>query len=155
MITAIIQLFERDINKLIAEIEEYKDENTLWQTAGNISNSAGNLVLHLIGNLNHFIGATLGHTSYNRERENEFSLKNISRTKLVVTLKETEDVVKNTLSNLSQEALDKDFPVEIGGKTSTTQYILLHLLAHFSYHLGQINYHRRLLDKKPKLNDQG
>ncbi len=147
MITAITELFERDINKLIAEIEGYKDEYALWKTAGNITNSAGNLVLHLIGNLNHFIGATLGHTSYIREREKEFSEKNIPRAKLVNDLKETKEVVKNTLSNLSQEELNKDFPVEIGGKVSLTQHIIIHLLAHLSYHLGQVNYHRRLIDK--------
>lgn len=148
MIIIVIELFERDINKLITEIESYKDENTLWKAAGSITNSAGNLVLHLIGNLNHFIGATLGHTGYIREREKEFSAKNISLAKLVNDLKETKEVVKNTLLNLSQEDLDKDFPVEIGGKTSSTQQIIIHLLAHLNYHLGQVNYHRRLLDTK-------
>ncbi len=147
MLTTIKELFERDINKLIAEIEGYKDENALWKTAGSISNSAGNLVLHLVGNLNHFIGATLGHTGYIREREKEFTEKNIPRKTLVKDLKATKEVIINTLSNLPQEKLDKDFPMEIGGKISSTQHIIIHLLAHLNYHLGQVNYHRRMLDK--------
>ncbi|MDQ6762010.1 MAG: DinB family protein [Bacteroidota bacterium] len=147
MITAITELFERDINKLVEEIKSYEDENALWKTAGHISNPAGNLVLHLIGNLNYFIGATLGNTGYIRDREKEFTIKNISKTKLVDDLEETRQVIKNTLANLPNEDLDKNFPVEIGGKTSSTQQILIHLLAHFNYHLGQVNYHRRMIDK--------
>ncbi len=74
---ALIEIFERDLLKLKEEISLYKDENNLWVTEKQISNAAGNLTLHLIGNLNHFIGATLGHTGYVREREKEFSTKNI------------------------------------------------------------------------------
>ncbi len=147
MLTAIPELFERDINKLIAEVESYKDENTLWKTTDGISNSAGNLVLHLIGNLNYFIGATLGHTGFIREREKEFSVKDVPTMRLINELKDTIGIVKNTLLNLSEDELDKDFPVEIRGKISLTSYILIHLLAHLNYHLGQVNYHRRILDK--------
>lgn len=146
MITVISDLFERDINKLIAEVESYKDENALWKTAGSISNSAGNLVLHLSGNLNHLIGATLGHTGFIREREKEFYEKAVPKMRLIKELKETIVVIKNTLECMSEDELDKDFPVEIGGKILSNQYILIHLLAHLNYHLGQVNYHRRLLD---------
>ncbi|MEO6638413.1 MAG: DUF1572 family protein, partial [Ginsengibacter sp.] len=128
MITVVAELFERDINKLIAEIKSYEDEGALWKTAGNISNSAGNLVLHLVGNLNHFIGATLGGSGYIREREKEFSIKNIGRAKLVADLEDTKEIVNNTLVNLAHEDLDRDFSVEIGGKVSSTQHILTHLL---------------------------
>ncbi|MEO8108701.1 MAG: DUF1572 family protein [Ginsengibacter sp.] len=146
MLTIVTELFERDLNKLIEEIEGYKDESDIWKTGGNISNSAGNLVLHLIGNLKHFIGATLGNTGYIREREKEFSEKDVPKIQLINKLKETMGIVKNTLLHLPEDDLDKDFPVEIGGKISSTQYILVHLLAHLNYHLGQVNYHRRLLD---------
>lgn len=145
MLTIVTELFERDLNKLVTEIESYKDENDIWKTAGNISNSAGNLVLHLIGNLKHFIGATLGNTGYIREREKEFAEKNVPKIQLINELKETISVVKNTLSHLSADEFNKDFPVEIGGKTSSNQAILIHLLGHLNYHLGQVNYHRRLL----------
>ncbi|HSQ44166.1 MAG TPA: DUF1572 family protein [Ginsengibacter sp.] len=145
MTTIIASLFERDLNKLIEEINLYKNEEDVWKIKDGISNSGGNLTLHLIGNLNHFIGATLGSTGYVRERDKEFSLKNIPRMQLTEDLKKTIEVIKNTLPGLSAEDLEKDFPVPINNKTSSTSYVLLHLLAHLSYHLGQVNYHRRLI----------
>lgn len=145
MISAITSLFERDLNKLEEEINLYKNEEDLWKIKEGISNSGGNLTLHLIGNLNHFIGAILGNTGYIRERDKEFSLKNIPRAQLVEDLKNTNEVIKNTLPLLLQEDLKKDFPVPINDKTLSTSFVLLHLLAHFNYHLGQVNYHRRLI----------
>ncbi len=146
MLTIVTELFERDLNKLMTELESYKDESDVWKTTGNISNPAGNLVLHLIGNLKHFIGATLGNTGYIREREKEFSQKDVPKIQLINELKETISVVKNTLSHLSEDELNKDFPVEIGGKTSSIQAILIYLLGHLNYHLGQVNYLRRTLE---------
>ena len=67
----------------------YKNEEDVWKIKEGISNSAGNLTLHLLGNLNHFIGATLGNTGYVRERDKEFSLKNIPRIQLVEDLKKS------------------------------------------------------------------
>jgi hypothetical protein len=75
----LLEIFERDLNKLLQEINLYKDENSLWQIKEGIGNSGGNLCLHLMGNLNHFMGAVLGGTGYVREREKEFSLKNIPK----------------------------------------------------------------------------
>lgn len=146
MLTTVTELFERDLNKLITEIESYTNENDIWKISGGTSNSTGNLVLHLIGNLKYFIGATLGHTGYIREREKEFSEKDVPKTNLIADLKETISVVKNTLSHLSEDELDKDFPVAIGGKISSTRYILVHLLGHLDYHLGQVNYLRRMME---------
>ena len=60
MITdTLIMLFERDLQKLKTEIELYKDEDNLWLIKKGIDNSAGNLCLHLIGNLSHFISQRL------------------------------------------------------------------------------------------------
>ena len=143
---ALIEIFERDLLKLKEEISLYKEENSLWITEKNISNSSGNLALHLIGNLNHFIGATLGNTGYIREREKEFSDKYIPRTKILHAIDDTIKVVNNTISNLSKEDFEMDFPLEKHGKMVRTDYMLLHLIWHLSYHLGQINYHRRLVD---------
>ena len=141
-------IFERDIRKLIDEINLYKDEDKLWAVPEGISNSAGNLCLHLIGNLSHFIGATLGHTGYVRRRDEEFSLKNIPRQDLLINIENTILIVKKTFSELNDEDLEKDFPLEMNGKILKTDFMLLHLLTHLSYHLGQINYHRRLIDLK-------
>lgn len=142
---SLLEIFERDLNKLKNEIGLYKDENSLWIVKKEISNSAGNLCLHLIGNLNHFIGAILGKTGYVRNRDNEFSAKNISSKELISEIENTIDVIINTLNKLSAEDFEKDFPVQKHDKTVKTDFMLLHLLTHFNYHLGQINYHRRLI----------
>ena len=143
---ALLEIFERDLGKLKEEISLYTTENNLWKTEKQISNSGGNLALHLIGNLNHFIGATLGNTGYVRERDNEFSDKNIPVQKILDNIDATIIVVKNTLSNLTAEDFEKVFPLEKHGQIVKTDFMLLHLLAHLEYHLGQINYHRRLIE---------
>ncbi|MEP6582984.1 MAG: DUF1572 family protein [Ginsengibacter sp.] len=145
MLQAITDIFERDLNKLINEIESYNDDESIWRVKGQIGNSAGNLTLHLIGNLNHFIGATLGNTGYVRNRENEFLEKNVSRKKLVVDIRDTIAMVKQVLEKLSDDDLKKDYPHAFNNSISSTTFVLIHLLAHLSYHLGQINYHRRLI----------
>lgn len=142
---SLIEIFDRDLNKLITEINLYKDEERLWIIKDGIGNSAGNLCLHLIGNLNHFIGAILGNTGYVREREKEFSLKNIPRKELIQSIENTITVIKESLSKLTATDFEKLFPLEVFGKPMTTGFILLHLTTHLAYHLGQINYHRRLL----------
>jgi uncharacterized damage-inducible protein DinB len=142
---SLLEIFERDLNKLKNEISLYKDENSLWIVKKEISNSAENLCLHLIGNLNHFIGAILGKTGYVRNRDNEFSAKNISSKELISEIENTIDVIINTLNKLSAEDFEKDFPVQKHDKIVKTDFMLLHLLTHFNYHLGQINYHRRLI----------
>jgi hypothetical protein len=142
----LIEIFERDLLQLKKEIESYDDENKLWIIGEGTSNSAGNLCLHLIGNLNHFIGATLGNTGYVRNRDDEFSLKNIPRKELLNNIDKTIGVVKTSLGNLSEKDFEKDFPLDKHGKFVTTNFMLLHLVTHFNYHLGQINYHRRLID---------
>ena len=140
-------LFIRDLNKLKTEIELYKDETTIWQIENAISNSAGNLCLHLIGNLNAFIGAELGKSGYIRQRELEFSTKNVPRKELIKKINETLLVVLSTLDKLTEEDLKKDFPLQVFENKTSTEYFLIHLITHLSYHLGQINYHRRLLEK--------
>ena len=144
---AIIEIFGRDILKLSDEINKYKVEKNIWITDTGISNSAGNLCLHLVGNLNHFIGAVLGKNGYTRERELEFSSKDIPREKLIGMITSTRDMVIHTLTNMTVEEFDLDFPEAKYDKILKTKFMLLHLLAHFNYHLGQINYHRRLLEK--------
>lgn len=140
------EIFERELIKLKEEINLYKDESNLWKVEKQISNSAGNLTLHLIGNLNHFIGATLGNTGYVRERDLEFSSKNIPASELNHKIDALIPVVVNTLNNMQATDLEADFPLEKHGKIVRTDYMLLHLLTHINYHLGQINYHRRLLE---------
>lgn len=146
IIESLQSLYNRDLNKLKTEIEAYQHEAVIWKTDQNISNSAGNLCLHLIGNLNHFIGAYLGNTGYIRNRDLEFSLKNIPKTELTEKVEATLTMINHVLSQLTPEDLEKEYPLVVFEDKMTTGYFLIHLITHLDYHLGQINYHRRLLD---------
>lgn len=139
-------LFNRDLNKLKTEIEAYQNEENLWIIDKSIANSAGNLCLHLVGNINHFIGAQLGNTGYIRHRELEFSLKDVPRAGLIEKVENTIAMIDAVLPQLSEEDLKKEYPLVVFESKMTTDYFLIHLVAHLDYHLGQINYHRRLLD---------
>ncbi len=142
-------MFERDLNKLKDEINLYADEADLWKTENQISNSAGNLGQHLIGNLNHFVGAMLGETGYVRNRDEEFAAQNASRETLLKDIDRTIEAVKIGFQKISDEDLmEGNFPIEKHGETKRMDFVLLHLLTHFNYHLGQINYHRRLTSKE-------
>ena len=146
MIQSLQSLFTRDLNKLKTEIEAYQNEEIIWKIDKNILNSAGNLSLHLIGNISHFVGAILGNSGYIRNREQEFSLKNVPRAELIQQIENTIEVVNSSLEKLSAEDLEKEYPIEPLGYKMMTDYFLIHLIGHLEYHLGQINYHRRLLD---------
>lgn len=139
-------LFTRDLNRLRKEVELYHDEANLWSVEKDIANSAGNLCLHLIGNLNTYIGKEIGKTDYVRNRELEFSLKNIPRADILKKIDETILIVNNSLDKLTENELQKEYPIMIFDTADSTEYILVHLTTHLTYHLGQINYHRRLLD---------
>lgn len=139
-------LFNRDLNTLRSEIESYQNEANLWKIEGAILNSAGNLCLHLVGNLQAFIGATLGQSGYVRQREEEFGLKNVPRAQLLTEIDTTIQVINRTLDGLQELDLSQDYPIVVFKDKMTTGYFLIHLSTHLSYHLGQINYHRRLLD---------
>ena len=138
-------LFNRDLNKLKLEIESYQSENQLWAIDKTISNSAGNLCLHLIGNINTYIGAELGKTGYIRDRPLEFSLKDIPKSELISKIDATILVVNNALDSLTEADLKAIYPQIVFEKEMTTGYFLVHLSTHLAYHLGQINYHRRLI----------
>lgn len=141
----LIKLFRRDLTKLSAEIELYNKEQDLWRLKNEINNSAGNLSLHVVGNLNHFIGAVLGKTGYIRQRDLEFSVKDIPKAALLKDIESTKVMVETVLSGLNEEDLKKDYPLMVFNETMTTEYFLAHLTTHLAYHLGQINYHRRLI----------
>jgi hypothetical protein len=148
IVNSIKSIFIRDLSKLKGEIESYPNENSIWEIRSDINNSAGNLTLHLIGNLNTYIGAELNKTGYIRNRELEFTLKNIPRVQLIQSIEATISVIENVLDQLSVKDLKKEYPTLIWEKKTSTEYVLIHLTTHLAYHLGQINYHRRLLNTK-------
>lgn len=139
-------VFKRDLAKLYSEIEQYKSEEKPWVTEKSIANSAGNLCLHLVGNLKTYIGAGLGGFAYTRNRELEFSLKGIPKAELLAMVAETKNIVDETLRTLPANTLQQEYPLLVFAEKTSTEFFLVHLAAHLSYHLGQINYHRRLLD---------
>lgn len=139
-------LFTRDLNRLISEIEQYKEEENIWKIEGQIKNSAGNLCLHIIGNLNTYIGKELGNTGYIRNRELEFSSKNVPKQELIQMIEITITTIHDTLDQLVDSLWKAEYPVLVFESKTSTEYLLVHLTTHLTYHLGQINYHRRLIE---------
>ena len=146
LIQTLKTLFQRDLNKLRKEIELYKQESNLWIIDKGIANSAGNLCLHLVGNLNTYIGKELGGTGYIRNRDLEFSQKDIPQAAVLTMIDELIAIVEKVLDPLTEQQLEEEYPVIVFTEKMTTGFFLVHLIAHLDYHLGQINYHRRLLD---------
>lgn len=138
------RLLLRELRSLRREVQAYPDDEALWHAPAGISNTGGNLVLHLVANLQHFIGATLGGTGYLRQREAEFTEAGFSRDHLVQEIDAAARVVDETLAKLPAKRLDGPFPVKVAGQTLPTLDFLMHLVAHLGYHLGQIDYHRRI-----------
>jgi hypothetical protein len=138
--------YERDLRKLIEEINLFKNEENLWRTAGSVKNSCGNLALHIIGGLNYLIGATLAHTGYVRNREQEFTRKGVERKELVAQLEELIPMINKTLNALTQENMEMEYPIFFDQPGTSAGYVLVQLLVHLNYHLGQVNYLRRILE---------
>lgn len=148
MIQNLKTVFRTDLEKLKTEIQQYTLEKNIWVVDKAIANSAGNLCLHLVGNLNTYIGAQLGNSGYIRNRPLEFSLKDVPRSELIQKTESTMSVVESTLDSLHDKDLSKPHAFKVFEEEASIEFLLLHLSAHLAYHLGQINYHRRLLDSK-------
>ena len=146
VIEALKDLFTRDLNKLKQEINLYQDEDTFWAIEKAIKNSGGNLSLHLVGNLKNYIGNGLAGIGYVRDRDFEFSGKFVDREAISKEIDETIEIVNQGLSQVSASQLNGNFPMMIWKEETGMAYTLIHLHAHLNYHLGQINYHRRILD---------
>ncbi len=145
MINSIKTMLLRDLSKLKEELHLYTHPADMWKPIPGIANNGGNLTLHLIGNLRAFIGQEIGNSGYERQREKEFSATNLSLDELDELIKLCVQEVSTALDQASPDILQKNFPKEFAGQQKTTEYVLIHLTAHLSYHLGQINYHRRII----------
>jgi uncharacterized damage-inducible protein DinB len=135
----------RDLRALRREVEAYPDEASVWAVPAGIGNSGGTLVLHLVGNLRSYLGATIGNDGYVRDRPREFSARNLPRSELLSDIDATLSAVDRAMPLLTAERLAEPFPVAIGQVTVNTQDFLLHVAVHLSYHLGQVDYHRRIV----------
>jgi hypothetical protein len=140
-----VALYQRDIKRLHQEIEAYTNEAELWQKVEGISNPAGNLALHLVGNLNEYIGRQLGNIPYQRNRPLEFSAVDIPKSEILEKIIATNIVVEKALKSLKIKDFPTKFPENVLGYDMSVHYFLVHLNGHLNYHLGQINYHRRIL----------
>ncbi|WP_341900977.1 DinB family protein [Fluviicola taffensis] len=136
--------FTKDLDSLAKEVALCDEDTLLWQVPPGIANSIGNLTQHLIGNLNHFIGATLGETGYVRNRDAEFSERYFTKAEMIDELAKTSKMLEKVLGSLSLEQLDKTYPHEPFGYSMTTNHMIAKLVGHLGYHLGQINYLRRI-----------
>jgi uncharacterized damage-inducible protein DinB len=146
LIPTLKTLFTRDLTKLKTEIASYQDENAVWSSNQYINNSAGNLCLHIVGNLNTYIGAEIGKTNFVRNRELEFSAKNIPKDVLIEKIEDTITVVNESLDKLTEADMTKSYPLLVLDTKTTYAFFLVHLSSHLSYHLGQITYHHRFFD---------
>lgn len=142
-----IHIYERDLQRLITEMEAYGQQEEIWLTAPGISNTAGHLAQHLIGNLRTFVCLPMGGFPYERDREAEFKAVRFTYEALLKELYALKADVKTSIEKL--EDLDAAYPIEVKEvyEGQTNDFMLCHLLAHLAYHTGQINYHRRLLTK--------
>ena len=135
----------RELQGFIREIEAFPSDDSVWHTRRGVTNSAGNLALHVCGNLQDFVGRVLGGTSYVRNRELEFSQREGTRASLVAELRTTIGVIESVMPELSDEAMAGNYPMPLAGKTINTTAFLVHLAAHLAFHLGQAGYLRRVI----------
>jgi hypothetical protein len=143
--TVLRTLIVRDLASLRDQIAAYPDEESLWKLPPGISNSGGTLALHLAGNLEHFFGSVLAGTGYVRKRDEEFSRRNVPADELLRGVDAAEKAVLAGLETIEGRLPEEAYPVEIGGGRHSHALLLTHLATHLSYHLGQVDYHRRLV----------
>ena len=138
-------LFRRDLAKLIQQIESFPNDESLWQVLPGVSNAAGNLALHIQGNLREYVGRQLGQLSYVRNRPLEFSARGFSRREICEQLTDLMNSIPAVIENLSEEQLELEYPEVVLEAATSTRQFLIHLYGHLNWHLGQVNYLRRIL----------
>ncbi len=141
----LLVLFRRDLRCFVREVALFPDDETLWLTLPGIGNSAGNLALHVAGNLRHFVGTVLGDTGYLRKREQEFTQRKGTRAEVVAILEAVELDLKQGLAAPTEATLAEPYPLMVMGHQPPTGRFLLHLATHLAFHLGQAGYLRRAL----------
>ena len=146
----ITNVITRELKALRREIETYPSEEDLWDIRPGITNPGGNLALHLAGNIQYFLGNVLGKTGYVRNREAEFADKDVPRADLLREIDNAIEAVETGMSKITEADLAKPYPEAVGGVKSTTGAFLAHFATHLAYHLGQVDYHRRILTGESK-----
>ena len=145
IIQTIHKLLRRELAAVRRSIEAYPDEKSMWAERPGLPNTGGNLALHLAGNLQHFFGTVLGKTGYARDRDSEFSRRDVPRAEIIRQLDAAGLAIDAGMKALTAERLAQSYPEQVGGRTIPTQEFVVHLLSHLAYHLGQLDYHRRVV----------
>jgi uncharacterized damage-inducible protein DinB len=145
LVAAVAAILDRDLQALAREVAAYPDERALWQTPPGITNSGGTLAVHLAGNIRHYFGAKLGGTGYVRDRPAEFAARDLTRVTILAWIEEARAAVRAAAARTADERQEEDFPEVIAGVRVATGEFLIHLVSHFAYHLGQLDYHRRVV----------
>ena len=143
--TAVRTLILRELGAVLRSLEAYPDDASVWTEPPGLPNPGGTLALHVAGNLRHFIGHVLGGIAYVRDREAEFARRDVPRSELVAGIEAAREAVDRTLSALSDDALAAPYAESISGRTVSTGDFLAHLAVHLGWHLGQLDYHRRVV----------
>lgn len=138
-------LLVRELDAFLREVALFPDDRSLWTVAPGVTNPAGTLALHIAGNLQHFVGAVLGGSSYVRDRSAEFATRGWSRDRVSAELRNAREAVETVLPRLDAGTLSALYPAVPNGLTVRTDMFLLHLVAHTAFHLGQAGYIRRFV----------
>lgn len=146
----ITNVITRELKALRREIETYPGDADLWEVRPGITNPGGNLALHLAGNIQYFLGNVLGKNGYVRNRDAEFGDKDVPRADLLREIDNAIAAVQTGMSKISEADLARPYPESVGGVSSTTGAFLAHFATHLAYHLGQVDYHRRILTGEAK-----
>jgi uncharacterized damage-inducible protein DinB len=144
LLPALATIIDRDLATLRRELEAYPDDASLWREVPGVANAGGTLALHLTGNLQHYFGALLAGTRYVRDRPSEFSRRNVPRSELLREVDAARSAVRAAAQRVVEAELAEDFPELVGGSRLLTGDYLMHLATHFAFHLGQLDYHRRV-----------
>lgn len=136
------KLLKEYLPKIESCLDQLSDSDVWWR-AHETNNSAGNLVLHLGGNIRQWVYHHLGGKDFRREREKEFSQRAVIRkTELLAYLRSAVQDVDAVLADFPVENLHKTY--EIQKYSVTGLEAILHITEHFSYHVGQIVYITKL-----------
>jgi hypothetical protein len=142
---ALASLFRRDLTRLVQEIEAFPSDETLWQVPLHFTNTPGNLVLHLEGNLREYVGRRLGGVPYTRDRPLEFAARGVSKEELMRRATELRHLIPSIIETLSPEQMEQEYPEVVLERAMSTEAFLAHLYGHLNWHLGQIDSMRRAL----------
>jgi uncharacterized damage-inducible protein DinB len=139
----LFRLYDEALPRILTCLDQLSNEQ-IWWRPNESSNSIGNLILHLSGNVRQWIGSGLGSLPDHRKRQIEFDERRpIDKERLVSDLLSNMAIAKSIISEVTTADLLKKRAVQTFQETGVT--ILIHVTEHFSYHTGQIAYITKML----------